>query len=67
MPRSSRAGVALAELSGEVERRVPAPLFESASVASYTVTVKLDLEARGLIKRVPGSGRQRLVRLAQPG
>ncbi len=31
-------------------------------VAWYTVTVKLDLEARGLIKRLPGSGPQRLVR-----
>ena len=73
MPRSwtpfpaLEPGLAFGDLSGEVERRLPAPLFESASVARYTVTVKLDLEARGLIKRLPGSGPQRLVQLAQPG
>lgn len=27
----------------------------------YVTTVKLDLEARGLIKRLPGKGRQILV------
>ncbi len=30
------------------------------SVGWYTTTVKLDLEARGLIERVPGSGPQHL-------
>ena len=36
-------------------------------MARYTVTVKLDLEVMGLKKRLPGSGLQRLVRLAQAG
>ncbi|MCH8186058.1 MAG: hypothetical protein IH862_08170 [Chloroflexi bacterium] len=49
-------GLTFADLYGEVERRVAATLFESASVAWYTVTVKLDLEARSLIKHLPGSG-----------
>ena len=30
------------------------------SIPWYVITVKLDLEARGVIKRVPGSGPQRL-------
>ena len=48
-------------LSGEVERRVPD--FDG-SYGWYTTTVKLDLEARGLIERVPKKSPQHL-RLAQ--
>ncbi len=65
--RALALGLAFADLSAEVERRVLAPLFENASMAWYTVTVRLDLEARGMIKGPPGSGPRRLVRLAQAG
>ena len=60
----SEPGLPFADLSGKVRERVPEQLFENASVTWYTVTVKLDLEARGLVNRVPGSGPQRLVRSA---
>ena len=57
-------GLRFMDLSREVDRqRAPERLFENASVGWYTTTlVKLDLEARGLIKRVPGVSPQRLVR-----
>ena len=55
-------GLRFMDLSREVEQRAPERLFETASVGWYTTTVKLDLEARGLIKRVPGVSPQRLVR-----
>ena len=55
-------GLRFMDLSREVEQRAPERLFENASVGWYTTTVKLDLEARGLIKRVPGVSPQRLVR-----
>ncbi len=54
------------ELPAAVKRHAPPRLFERASVDWYTVTVKLDLEARGLIARVPGARPQRLVRTRQP-
>ncbi len=47
-----------AALAGAVEQRLP-PGFDG-SVGWYTTTVKLDLEARGLIERLPGRGAQRL-------
>ncbi len=55
-------GLRFMDLSKEVEQRAPRRLFENASVNWYTTTVKLDLEARGLIRRVPGVSPQRLVR-----
>ncbi|MEO8357839.1 MAG: hypothetical protein ABI621_18180 [Chloroflexota bacterium] len=48
-------------LSRAVEKEVNGT-FEG-SVMWYVTTVKLDLEARGLVKRVPGS-RPQLVKLA---
>lgn len=41
----------LAELRAEVERRTNPDLWEEASVGWYTTTVKLDLEAKGLIEK----------------
>jgi hypothetical protein len=38
-------------------------LEELGSVGWYTTSVKLDLEGRGLIARLPGKGPQRLVRI----
>ena len=55
-------GLLFMELSRKVEARVPRYLFENAAVRWYTTTVKLDLQGRGLINRVPGSSSQRLVR-----
>lgn len=49
--------VAFAELSGRVSARLPD--FDG-SYGWYTTTVKLDLEARGEIERLPGKGPQRL-------
>ena len=59
-------GLRFMDLSREVEQRAPERLFGNASVGWYTTTVKLDLEARGLIKRVPGVSPQRLVRAGRP-
>ncbi|MDJ0953225.1 MAG: hypothetical protein QNJ81_06060 [Acidimicrobiia bacterium] len=52
--------LAFSDLRAEVEARTPASMWESASVGWYTTTVKLDLEARGLIERVPRSSPQLL-------
>ena len=51
--------VPFSALSGEVERRTPG-LWADASVGWYTTTVKLDLEAKGLIEQVPYARPQRL-------
>jgi DNA-binding transcriptional ArsR family regulator len=40
----------LSELADEVERRTPDELWESASLLWYTTTVKLDLQAKGLVE-----------------
>jgi hypothetical protein len=55
-------GVRFVDLEGLVEKRLPQATFAGASVLWYATIVKLDLEARGLIRRVPGSSPQRLVR-----
>lgn len=47
-------GIALAELTRAVARRVPRELFKDASLRWYMTAVKLDLEAQGLIERSPG-------------
>lgn len=51
------------DLSEEVERHLQGDF--DGSISWYVTTVKLDLEARGLIVRVPKASRQRL-RLASP-
>jgi hypothetical protein len=50
--------LAFKELAGEVRRRL-APEFEG-SVSWYVTTVKLDLEARGEIERIPNQRPQKL-------
>lgn len=47
------------ELTAAVRRRLEGNFI--GSISWYVTTVKLDLEARGEIKRVPKSGSQRLV------
>jgi DNA-binding transcriptional ArsR family regulator len=41
--------VPFSELHVEVEQRTPPELWEDASLKWYTTTVKLDLEAKGLL------------------
>ena len=54
-------GVPFLELPKRVRRCLDRrPFGPGDSVAWYCVTVKLDLEARGLIERIPGSRRQLL-------
>lgn len=54
------AGVAFSELPDEVARRTDPDLWTDRSVGWYTTTVKLDLEARGLIRRSNGRSPQRV-------
>jgi hypothetical protein len=58
-------GIPFRDLNGAVAGRLTEE--ESASMGSvpwYVATVKLDLEARGEIARVPGARPQRLIRTA---
>lgn len=52
--------LAFADLPAQVEARTPAELWEDASLGWYTTTVKLDLEAKGLIEREGSPQRLRL-------
>ncbi|MDE2992850.1 MAG: hypothetical protein OXU67_03110 [Chloroflexota bacterium] len=58
------AGFPFQDLADAVRPHLPTELFANASVSWYVVTVKLDLEARGLIERVPGSRPQRVRRVS---
>ena len=54
-------GVAFAQLPELVEGQLsPIDLANLGSVSWYTTTVKLDLEVKGDIERIPGSNPQRL-------
>ena len=56
-------GLYFKDLSDEVESYLGAEKISAlGSVGWYTTTVKLDLEARGEIERVPGSSPQRIRR-----
>jgi len=55
-------GIPFAALPRLVAASLPKDAFRGASVPWYVATVKLDLEARGLLRRVPGSRPQRLLR-----
>ena len=55
-------GLPFKQLPGKVRELLPADaLANLGSVSWYTTTVKLDLEARGELERVPGSRPQRLL------
>lgn len=54
----------LSELRSEVERRTRADLWKDASVGWYTTTVKLDLEAKGLVEK---EGSPQVLRLGASG
>lgn len=55
-------GVPFRELSERVAEHLSDEVFGDASVSWYCVTVKLDLEARGVLERVPGARPQRVRR-----
>jgi hypothetical protein len=49
-------GILFKDLAGRVSQLLTSQALDNlGSVGWYTTTVKLDLEARGLIQRVPGS------------
>lgn len=55
--------IAFSELPAAVRARLPGgEIPGGGSVSWYVTVVKLDLEARGLIERLPGPGSQRLRR-----
>ncbi len=57
-------GLPFKSLPGEVRSVLsPEDLANLGSVSWYTTTVKLDLEARGLVARIEGARPQRLVRI----
>lgn len=57
-------GVLFSELASHVKSRLTNDVRERiGSVAWYTTTVKLDMEAKGEIKRVKGTHPQRLLRV----
>ncbi|MFG0330859.1 MAG: DUF6958 family protein [Phycisphaerales bacterium] len=60
----SESGVPFGDLPKQVAKRIPKSMQPANGSASWlTTTVKLDLEARGLIERVPGASPQRLRRV----
>ncbi len=59
-------GISFKELIEKVRESIPDPMLpQLGSVTWHVTSVKLDLEAKGLIARIPKSKPQRLRRLAQ--
>jgi len=57
-------GVPFRELAGHVQRALPRAMLPAKGSASWlATTVKLDLEGRGVLERIPGSKPQRLRRV----
>lgn len=57
---NDETGIELQPLIEGIVALLPAELRESTSPGWWMMTVKLDLEARGVIERVPGKGKQRV-------
>ena len=58
----SQQGVLFKDLSKQVKEKISEEESKRlGSVSWYTTTVKLDLEAKGKIKRIPGSKPQKLI------
>ena len=53
-------GIEYGTLSEAVQPHIAPELLESTSPGWWVTSVKLDLEARGMIERIPTKGRQRL-------
>ncbi len=63
VPRAQR-GIAFKDLPKAVARHLTRQeKSKFGSISWYATTVKLDLEARGLVERIPGISPQRLRRL----
>lgn len=60
-------GIAFGELRRAVQPHLSEEVSAETSAGWWTTTVKLDLEARGLIERVPGRRPQRLRRTGEAG
>jgi len=58
--KESEEGIEFKALSKEVVPHLPKDLIEKTSVGWWTTVLKLDLEARGIIERLPTKGRQRV-------
>jgi len=56
----TETGIEYGQLSEAVRPHITQDILESTSPMWWVTTVKLDLEARGLIKRIPGRGKQRV-------
>ncbi|MEM7125840.1 MAG: hypothetical protein AAF702_05915 [Chloroflexota bacterium] len=61
----SQEGIEFALLSKAVVPYLSSNILDQTSPGWWTTTVKLDLEARGMIERVPGRGRQKVRRITQ--
>ena len=62
---NSADGIEFGALRNAVVPYLSQELVESTSPGWWTTTVKLDLEARGIIERVSVTGRQRVRKTAQ--
>lgn len=63
VPRSAH-GIAFADLPARIRELLPPERLAGMGAVTWHVTsVKLDLEARGLIERIPGARPQRLRRM----
>ncbi len=58
----ARNGVPFGDLAELVEPHLSEEVYGGSSITWYTVTVKLDLEARGILDRIPGVSPQRVRR-----
>ena len=67
MPRNA-TGITFKDLVRSVAGGAPKELFpKKGSIAWYTKVVQLDLEARGVIERIPGVTPQRIRRARRRG
>jgi hypothetical protein len=65
VPTTGR-GLLTASLRTEVANRVPPQAYATVAVGWCTTLVRLDLQARGLLLRVPTEGMPRLLRRPRP-
>ena len=56
----SEEGIEFVALSKDVVAYLPEGITDKTSVGWWTTVLKLDLEARGVIERLPTKGRQRV-------
>ena len=59
---ATEEGIEFGELSKAVQPHLDPSVLAASSPGWWTITVKLDLEARGLVERIPGKGKQRVRR-----